>query len=73
MERLTGVSGNIRVGKGVAPVCFNGGVGEGNCLGMIKHGTCPALRSDSKRGKFPECQDFIDKRLDKPNQHNSEN
>lgn len=59
MERLTGVTGNVRVGKGIVPMCHNNGAGEGNCLGMIKHGTCPAIRLDSERGKFPECKDFI--------------
>lgn len=61
MERLTGATGDIPVGRGVAPICHNVGVGEGNCSGMVMHGTCPAVRLGPERGKFPECQDFINK------------
>lgn len=59
MEKLTGVLGDIRVGRAVTSICLNSGIGEGNCSGMIKHKTCPAVRLGSEHGKFPGCQDFI--------------
>jgi len=39
------------------PECFNSGVGEGNCRGMVKHGTCPVVSINSS-GRFPGCHDF---------------
>lgn len=39
------------------PVCLNSGVGQGNCIGMVRNSTCPKVRG--RKGKFRECVMFV--------------
>jgi hypothetical protein len=60
MESLTGIVEKVLiVGSVIHPICHNSKAGEGNCLGMIRHKTCPAIRIGSGHKKFPECQGYI--------------